>query len=91
MPIQHCVNGADRRNPHLARNLANQKLSEFAGPSVRLLFLKLDDSRLHLERQLVAIAEWPAGAIYESFQTALFVTFVNLISVLRDIPNFLHK
>ena len=53
---------------------------------MRLLPFDRYDRGLHLFRQLVGIAERPARAVTESFQTALFVPLEDLISGLARDP-----
>jgi hypothetical protein len=59
MAIEHGMDGADRRHPHLAGQAPEQQFADLARTPVRLVALEADDQALQLARQLVGIAHRP--------------------------------
>src|SRR4029450_13868035 len=56
MAIEHGMDGADRRHPHVAGHAPEQQLAELARAPVRLVALQADDQSLNLAWQLIGIA-----------------------------------
>ena len=80
MSIQHGMNGAGSRDFDCMRQAPEQAIANFARTPVRLFFLRRQNGGFHLFRQLIGIPERPPRPIRQPFQTALFVTFENLVA-----------
>jgi len=70
------------------RQSSQQALADLAGAPVRFLAPGGDDRRFYLLGQLVGIAEGPARAIAQPFQSALLVTLKNLVAGLARNAEF---
>jgi hypothetical protein len=77
--VEDCMHRADRRRVHI-RIEAGQPLSDFRRAPIRFLLLEAYDLRLYLERELVGVAVWPAGAVGEPLQANLVVASEDLVA-----------
>src|ERR1700730_8876278 len=80
MTIEHGVDGAAGRNLNLTGKATQQAFADLACAPVGLLPFEVEDGRLHLLGQLVAVTPGPAGTVCQSFQTRFFVAVKDLVA-----------
>ena len=85
MTIEHGVNGAFGRQAQIARQPAQEELSDLTGAPMGLVAFEADDQALDLVGQLVGVADGPAGAVGEGLEAAVVVAPEDLVAGLaRD-------
>src|ERR1700690_3678810 len=80
MAVEHGVDGTLRRNFDLAGKTAEQFLPDLPRPPMRSLLLQVQDSRLDLHRQLLAVAVRPPCTVGDPLQPTLLVTIKDLVT-----------
>jgi hypothetical protein len=85
--IEDGVNSALGGHSDITREATDEQLADFASTPVRLVALGADDQRLDLRRQLIGVADRPAGAIGECGGTLLAIAGEHLVTILREMPN----
>jgi len=78
--IEHGVDGAFGRQAQIARQPAQEELSDLTGAPMGLVALEADDQALDLAGQLVGVTDGPAGAVGEGLEAMLLVAVEDFVA-----------